>query len=186
VEIEEVFLFFPRLHAIFASQPNITPICVTAAFGPKRCSTVWYQPPNHFIYPQLLSPAPAPPETPLKNLFLPNALMVFYSILSALRFHMCASIPPDLDLDCLKLYWTEQHHIAALSLPFFMYLNIVLSWLKISSTYHPLPPNISVSHNFLCVWFHADLLMASTPQPHSGPRHLLNMIHQCLTVFHTL
>jgi hypothetical protein len=28
---------------------------------------VWYQPPNHFIDPQLFSPAPAPPATPCAN-----------------------------------------------------------------------------------------------------------------------
>ena len=40
---------------IFASQPNVTPICITTALGPNGCSTVWYQPPDHLIDPQLLA-----------------------------------------------------------------------------------------------------------------------------------
>ena len=54
-EIEKIFPFFPRLHAIFASRPNVTPICITTALGPNGRSTVWYQPPDHLIDPQLLA-----------------------------------------------------------------------------------------------------------------------------------
>jgi hypothetical protein len=57
-----IFRFFPCLHAIFASRPNVTPICVTTPLGPHGRSTVWYQPPNHDIDPQLLSPAPVPSD----------------------------------------------------------------------------------------------------------------------------
>lgn len=68
-EIEKSFPFFPRLHAIFASRPNVTPICITTALGPNGRSTVWYQPPDHLIDPQLLAislpaPGPVPSEIP--------------------------------------------------------------------------------------------------------------------------
>jgi hypothetical protein len=66
-EIERAFPFFPRRHAIFASRPNVTPICITTALGPSGRSTVWYQPPDHLIDPQLLAislPAPVPSEIP--------------------------------------------------------------------------------------------------------------------------
>jgi hypothetical protein len=75
-EIETAFPFFPRLHAIFASRPNVTPICITTALGPNGRSTVWYQPPDHLIDPQLLalsSPAPVPSEIPQTNSQIPIA-----------------------------------------------------------------------------------------------------------------
>jgi hypothetical protein len=79
-EIEKNFPFFPRLHAIFASRPNVTPICITTALGPNGRSTVWYQPPDHLIDPQLLAlsaqtaPAPSvPSEIPPANSQTPIA-----------------------------------------------------------------------------------------------------------------
>ena len=55
-EIEKEFPFFPTLHHIFASRPNVTPIVITTALGPQGPKTVWYQPPddNSNIDPQLL------------------------------------------------------------------------------------------------------------------------------------
>ncbi|KIK00664.1 hypothetical protein K443DRAFT_132596 [Laccaria amethystina LaAM-08-1] len=46
-EIEEDFPFFPTLHCIWASHPNVTPIVITTALGPQGSKTVWYQPPNN-------------------------------------------------------------------------------------------------------------------------------------------
>jgi hypothetical protein len=57
-EIEEAFPFFPCLHAIFATRPNVTPICVTTPLGPNGCSTTWYQPPNNLTDPQLCASVP--------------------------------------------------------------------------------------------------------------------------------
>jgi hypothetical protein len=62
-QIEEEFPFFPTLHRILASRPNITPIVITTALGPQGPKTVWYQPPdnngntddNRNIDPQLLN-----------------------------------------------------------------------------------------------------------------------------------
>ena len=45
-EIEAKFKFFPRLHSIFASHPNITPIVLTTTLGPHGRRTVWLQPPD--------------------------------------------------------------------------------------------------------------------------------------------
>lgn len=57
-KIEEEFQFFPRLHAIFASRPNVTPIVITTALGPQGQKTIWYQPPEGgSIDPQLLEEA---------------------------------------------------------------------------------------------------------------------------------
>ena len=62
-QIEEEFPFFPALHRILASCPNVTPIIITTALGPQGSKTVWYQPPdnnsntddNSNIDPQLLN-----------------------------------------------------------------------------------------------------------------------------------
>jgi hypothetical protein len=72
-EIERVFPFFPCLHRIFATCPNVIPICVTTALGLTGRSTVWYQPPTQsqpqtvgddVIDPELraLSARPAPTQ----------------------------------------------------------------------------------------------------------------------------
>ncbi|KAF8953368.1 hypothetical protein BDZ97DRAFT_1929729 [Flammula alnicola] len=55
-QIEKEFVFFPMLHCIFASCPNVTPIIVTTALGLQGQKTVWYQPPddNGNIDPKLL------------------------------------------------------------------------------------------------------------------------------------
>jgi hypothetical protein len=45
-QIKRDFKFFPRLHKIFASRPNVTPIVVITALGPQGRKTVWYQPPD--------------------------------------------------------------------------------------------------------------------------------------------
>lgn len=45
-QIERDFKFFPRLHKIFTSRPNVTPIVITTALGPQGRKTVWYQPPD--------------------------------------------------------------------------------------------------------------------------------------------
>ena len=66
-QIEKAFPFFPRLHCIFATRPNVNPICTTTALGPQGRSTTWYQPPvqritDDVIDPELLrehTPAPA-------------------------------------------------------------------------------------------------------------------------------
>jgi hypothetical protein len=67
--MEKAFPFFPCLHAILASCPNVTPICITTPLGPNGHSTVWYQPPDHVIDPQLLASSTAPvlPKGPLVN-----------------------------------------------------------------------------------------------------------------------
>jgi hypothetical protein len=62
-QIEEEFPFFPTLHRILASRPNVTPIVITTALGLQGSKTVWYQPPdrntvtddNSNIDPQLLN-----------------------------------------------------------------------------------------------------------------------------------
>lgn len=53
-KIEQEFKFFPRLHCIFASRPNVTPIAITTALGPNGPKTTYYQPPDSVIDPQLL------------------------------------------------------------------------------------------------------------------------------------
>ncbi|KAH9971582.1 hypothetical protein BGW80DRAFT_1460533 [Lactifluus volemus] len=61
-QIEQEFPFFPTLHRIFASRPNVTPIVVTTALGPQGQKTVWYQPPddNSNIDPELLKESVPP------------------------------------------------------------------------------------------------------------------------------
>ena len=56
-EIEKEFIFFPTLHRIFASRPNVTPIVITTGVGPNGPKTVWIQPPgdNSNIDPILLN-----------------------------------------------------------------------------------------------------------------------------------
>ena len=46
-QIEQEFPFFPTLHHIFASRPNVTPIVITTALRPQGQKTVWYQPPDN-------------------------------------------------------------------------------------------------------------------------------------------
>src|SRR5271168_3503665 len=63
-------MFFPRLHQIFASRPNVTPIVITTALGPQGRKTVWYQPPdgNDTAPPAAVSASqPAPPSTPARG-----------------------------------------------------------------------------------------------------------------------
>ena len=45
-QIEQEFPFFPTLHCIFASHPNVTPIIITTALGPQGHKMVWYQAPD--------------------------------------------------------------------------------------------------------------------------------------------
>ncbi|KAH9480938.1 hypothetical protein JR316_0007545 [Psilocybe cubensis] len=45
-QIEREFEFFPRLHNLYATRPNVTPIVITTAVGPQGRKTVWYQPPS--------------------------------------------------------------------------------------------------------------------------------------------
>src|ERR1700679_4318453 len=66
-QIERDFKFFPHLHQIFASRPNVTPIVITTALGPQGRKTVWYQPldGNDTAPPAAVSASqPAPPFTP--------------------------------------------------------------------------------------------------------------------------
>ncbi|KAF8802707.1 hypothetical protein BYT27DRAFT_7215209 [Phlegmacium glaucopus] len=46
-QIGREFIFFPTLHRIFATQPNVTPIAITMALGPHGQKTIWFQPPNN-------------------------------------------------------------------------------------------------------------------------------------------
>ncbi|KAG6892799.1 hypothetical protein C0993_002896, partial [Termitomyces sp. T159_Od127] len=46
-QVEAEFPFFPRLYNIFSTHPNVVPIAVTTALGPKGHSTVWYQDPDY-------------------------------------------------------------------------------------------------------------------------------------------
>lgn len=55
-EIEKDFPFFPTLHRILATRPNVNPIVVTTALGPQGMKTVWYQPPNGSIPDDLIDP----------------------------------------------------------------------------------------------------------------------------------
>jgi len=46
-DIVSKFQFFPPLHAIYATRPNVTPIAITTALGPSGGNrTIWYQPPD--------------------------------------------------------------------------------------------------------------------------------------------
>jgi hypothetical protein len=80
-QIEQEFPFFPALHRIFASRPNVMPIVITTALGPQGQKTVWYQPPNdNFvdnsnIDPELLKesiPSAARHEAPQRERFFGN------------------------------------------------------------------------------------------------------------------
>jgi hypothetical protein len=48
-QIEQQFPFFPRLHAIMASRPNVTPITVTTGVGSNGHKTIYYQDPNEGV-----------------------------------------------------------------------------------------------------------------------------------------
>jgi hypothetical protein len=63
-QIEKDFKFFPRLHQIFASRPNVTPIVITTGLGPHGRKTVWYQPPDDEL-PH--ASGPLPPFTPIRS-----------------------------------------------------------------------------------------------------------------------
>lgn len=68
--IEKSFPFFPRLHMIFASRPNVTPIAITTGLGPQGSKTVWYQPPDDedvHIDPVLRAASRRPPLTPVRT-----------------------------------------------------------------------------------------------------------------------
>ncbi|KAL1744855.1 hypothetical protein HDZ31DRAFT_73939 [Schizophyllum fasciatum] len=61
-QIEDEFPFFPRLHRLLASKPNVEPYAITTGVGPNGPHTTYYQPPppGH----RLLSPgASQPPQT---------------------------------------------------------------------------------------------------------------------------
>jgi hypothetical protein len=45
-QIVEDFEFFPALHAIMATRPNVTPICVTTGVGPHGSETLLIQEPS--------------------------------------------------------------------------------------------------------------------------------------------
>ncbi|KAJ7151178.1 hypothetical protein C8R46DRAFT_914372, partial [Mycena filopes] len=45
-EIEKDFVFFTRLHKIFATRPNVTPIAISTGLGPGGPTTLFYQPPD--------------------------------------------------------------------------------------------------------------------------------------------
>ncbi|KAG1902386.1 uncharacterized protein F5891DRAFT_978702 [Suillus fuscotomentosus] len=45
-EIVEQFQFFPVLHRILSSRPNVTPIAITTGVGPQGRKTMHYQPPS--------------------------------------------------------------------------------------------------------------------------------------------
>src|SRR5258707_1149738 len=55
-EIEKDFPFFPTLHRILATRPNVNPIVVTTALGPQGMKTVWHQHPNGSIPDELIDP----------------------------------------------------------------------------------------------------------------------------------
>ena len=71
-KITKDFPFFPELHRLFSTRPNITPIAVTTAIGPDGPRTIHYQAPDNVgggprpepvIDPQLLAlEAPVPPQ----------------------------------------------------------------------------------------------------------------------------
>ncbi|KAJ7273930.1 hypothetical protein C8J57DRAFT_1506044 [Mycena rebaudengoi] len=54
-EIIKCYPFFPRLHVIFATRPNVTPIAISTGLGPSGPSTVYYQPPDEATF----APTPA-------------------------------------------------------------------------------------------------------------------------------
>jgi len=72
-KITKDFPFFPELHRLFSTRPNITPIAVTTAIGPDGPRTIHYQAPDNaggalarpepVIDPELLAlEAPVPPQ----------------------------------------------------------------------------------------------------------------------------
>ena len=63
-QIEKAFPFFPRLHYIFATCPNVNPICTTTALGPQGRSTTWYQPPVQHITDDMIDPELLRQHTP--------------------------------------------------------------------------------------------------------------------------
>jgi len=65
-QIEKDFKFFPRLHQIFTSRPNVTPIVITTALGPHGRKTVWYQPPDDGTT-QAPASGPLPPSNPIHS-----------------------------------------------------------------------------------------------------------------------
>jgi hypothetical protein len=68
------FPYFPELHRLFSTRPNITPIAVTTGVGPDGHRTTHYQAPDNIgeglwpepvIDPELLAlEAPVPPPVP--------------------------------------------------------------------------------------------------------------------------
>ncbi|KAG6843541.1 hypothetical protein H0H93_000688, partial [Arthromyces matolae] len=47
-EIKQEFEFFPRLHELLSTRPNVTPIAVTTGVGPYGRKTVHYQAPENY------------------------------------------------------------------------------------------------------------------------------------------
>src|SRR6202040_466858 len=46
-QIEADFPFFPRLHAILATRPNMNPPVITTGVGPNGRKIIYLQPPEH-------------------------------------------------------------------------------------------------------------------------------------------
>ncbi|KAF8170764.1 hypothetical protein BJ912DRAFT_133829 [Pholiota molesta] len=63
-KIERDFPFFPRLHRIFSTRPNVTPIAITTALGPGGRKTVWYQSPDDDAVPESSNAPPPLTVTP--------------------------------------------------------------------------------------------------------------------------
>ncbi|KAG2059111.1 hypothetical protein BDR06DRAFT_875116, partial [Suillus hirtellus] len=61
-EIVQKFLFFPILHCILSSHPNITPIAITTGVGPHGKKTLHYQAPSNSE-----KDDSAPPFTPVQH-----------------------------------------------------------------------------------------------------------------------
>ncbi|KAG6809091.1 hypothetical protein H0H93_016119, partial [Arthromyces matolae] len=47
------FEFFPRLHNLYAARPNVVPIAITTGVGPRGSETIWVQPPDSAIDPEI-------------------------------------------------------------------------------------------------------------------------------------
>ena len=63
-EILDQFPYFECLHHLYASRPNVVPICITTGVTQRGPHTIWHQSPdNTNIDPALLAP-PAPPTPP--------------------------------------------------------------------------------------------------------------------------
>ncbi|KAF9009808.1 hypothetical protein BDZ89DRAFT_1119495 [Hymenopellis radicata] len=71
--ITNEFRFFPRMHTMFSTRPNINPPAVVTGVGPAGASTTFYQPPPASL--GLSAPAPtstSAPSSPFCGLSLPS------------------------------------------------------------------------------------------------------------------